>query len=109
MNLSDIVPDDAKEEFWAVVTDCLHAFHGRTLAASRREVKQERGVVDSLPMDEAMYFYHREPYDIACRITGRQIDVEEHRDRYLHIRDVKHGTGIAEQGKPRRRKSTLKE
>ena len=48
-------------------------------------------------------FYNSEPFDVACGIAREQLNLEEYLDRYLHIRDVKHGNGISIQNVSRRR------
>ena len=32
-------------------------------------------------------FFHGEPFDIACNLAGRQLNVEDFLKRYLQIRD----------------------
>src|ERR1700730_10424728 len=105
MSNSLIVPDDAKAEFWAVVTDCLRTFHKMTAEGTRRKVSRVRKEIDSLTDSQIELFYHSEPFDVACEIADNPLDVEPYLDRYLQIRDVKHGNGISKQVIRKRTKS----
>jgi len=109
MNSSKVVPDDAKDEFWAVVADCLHEFHGIKPEVSRRKAGKLRNAIGRLTTAQVEFFYHSEPFDVACEIADEPLRVEEHLDRYLQIRDEKHGDGSSRQIVHPRRKANLKE
>jgi len=95
---------DPKEEFWAVVEDCLHEFHGMKQEASRRKAGKFRNAVERLTTDQVEFFYHSEPFDVACEIADEPLNVEEYLDRYQRIRDQKYGSGISKQTVGHRRK-----
>jgi len=58
---------------------------------------------------EVESFYHSEPFAVACEIAGDSLNIEVYLDRYLRIRDEKHGNGISKQRVQNRRKVNLKE
>jgi hypothetical protein len=97
MTPSTILPDDAKAEFWEVVSDCLRTFHKMTAEDTRRKVSSVRKGLENLTESQIELFYHSEPFDVACEIACNPLDIEPYLDRYLQIRDVKHGSGISKQ------------
>jgi hypothetical protein len=97
MSGSLVIPDDAKAEFWEVVTDCLRTFHKMTTQGAHRKVASVRKGVENLTTSQIELFYHSEPFDVACEIACNPLDVEPYLNRYLQIRDVKHGNGISKQ------------
>jgi hypothetical protein len=97
MNSSKIVPNDAKDEFWSVVRDCLREFHKMTTEIARRKATQLRKKIESMPKGSMEFFYHSEPFDVACDMANHPLKVERHLDRYLQIRDEKHGNSSLEQ------------
>lgn len=106
MSSSPVVPDDAKDEFWAVVVDCLHEIHNHELSVSRLKADTLRQSVERADPAKMELFYHSEPFDVACEIAQQWLNVEDHLDQYLHIRDDKHGSGIASQFTHQRRSKT---
>ncbi len=108
MNSSKIVPDDAKAEFWAVVTGCLREFHQMKPAVIRRETEKRRNAVEKMTTGELEAFYHSEPFDIACEIAHRPLSLDECLVRYLRIRDEDNGTGISTQKIQIRREANAK-
>jgi hypothetical protein len=104
MSSSRAVPDDAKDEFWAVVEDCLREFHGMKSEGIRRKAAKLRSAIERMTRGELESFYHSEPFDVACEIADNRLNVEDYLDRYLHIRDEKHGNGISEQNVQNRRR-----
>jgi hypothetical protein len=95
MSSPKAVPADAKVTFWAVVEDCLREFHGMRQDGIRRKAGKLRSGIDGMTTGEQEYFYHSEPFDVACEIADQPLDVQEYLDRYLHIRDEKHGNGVS--------------
>ncbi len=57
-----------------------------------------------MPNDTMEFFYHFEPFDVACDIANQQLDLEKYLDRYLQIRDGKDANGVFEQVKRRSEK-----
>lgn len=109
MSASKVVPDDAKDEFWAVVERCLREFHALKQDAIRRKAGKRRSTVERMTAAEVEFFYHSEPFDIACEIADNPLNVEDYRDRYLQVRDEKHGNGVLKQKGHARRKASIKE
>ncbi len=105
MSSSKVIPDDAQDEFWAVVEDCLREFHGMKREGSRRKAGKLREAIEQMTTSEMESFYHSEPFDVACDIADDPLNVKDYLDRYLHIRDEKHGKGISKQKVQSRRKS----
>ena len=91
LNILDVIPADAQDRFWAVVRDCLREFHGMTSTASQRKAKHLREKLELLPDGVAMMFYHGEPWDVACNLAKEELDIGPHAERYLYLRDTKHG------------------
>lgn len=109
MSSSNVVPDDAKDEFWAVVQDCLREFHRMKPETLRRKSKKLRDEIEQTTTSQMELFYHSEPFEVACEIAEEPLDVKKYLDRYLHIRDEKHGTGISEQYYEERRKAKARD
>ena len=40
-----------------------------------------------MPVEQMDLFYHAEPFDVACNIAGQPLDVRDHLEDYLEIRD----------------------
>jgi hypothetical protein len=104
MRNSLVIPDDAKAEFWEVVSDCLRAFHKRSVEGARRRTSRVRKDIENLTKSQIELFYHSEPFDVACEIARNPLEVGPYLERYLQIRDVKHGNGISKQGIRKRTK-----
>ncbi len=85
------VADDAKNEFWAVVEDCLREFHRVKQPDARRKAAKLRNAIERMTNSEVELFYHSEPFDVACDIADRPLDLSDYHGRYLRIRDEKHG------------------
>jgi hypothetical protein len=107
MSSSTVVPDDAKDEFWAVVEDCLREFHGMKPDAIRRKAGKLRQAIERMTPSELESFYHSEPFDVACDIAEDALNITVYLDRYLQIRDERHGTGISAQTVHGRRNANL--
>jgi hypothetical protein len=50
-------------------------------------VNRFRKKVEGLPVKEMELFFHSEPFDVACRLAGHPLRVEDYLERYLKIRD----------------------
>jgi hypothetical protein len=72
-----------KEAFWGVVQDCLVEIHdlpkrqAATLAAGLRKRIETPppGVVGEI-------FYHAEPFDVACDLAQRRLNIRDHARQY---------------------------
>jgi hypothetical protein len=100
-----VIPDEIMVEFWEIVRDCLRAFHKMTMEGARRKISKVRKGIESLTESQIELFYHSEPFDVACEIARHPLNVEPYLDRYLQIRDAKHGNGISKQVVRKRNKS----
>ncbi len=69
MTASRIIPEDAKDQFWSVVKECLVEFHQRPRAWSRATASRFRKEVEAMPRAQMELFYHAEPFDVACRLA----------------------------------------
>ncbi len=94
MNLEKVIPQDARDAFWAVVRDCLREFHGMRPETSRRKAAKLRITIEELELESVALFYHCEPFGVACDIAGKSLDVAPHLQRYIHLRDEKHAASI---------------
>jgi hypothetical protein len=108
MSPSSVVPDDTKDEFWAVVEECLREFHGMQREALRRKAGKLRNAIERMSTAEVEFFYHSEPFEVACDIADNPLNIATHLDRYLHLRDEKHGNGISKQQVQVRRQAKVK-
>lgn len=75
--------------YWAAVEGCLVRFHHLDPAQAgrlRRDL-QERVRRSGDPKDPAMdeMFYHAEPFDIACDLAGRQLDIRQAMPEYKQL------------------------
>ncbi len=80
-----------KAAFWQVVSDCLLAFHGRTdEEQAMMEAMRLRVRIENAPggIDSDM-IYHAEPFDLACDLAQRKLDLSEHRERYDRLYDAR--------------------
>ena len=73
----------ATDEFWSVVEECLQEFHhlspddavekGRAL---RRQIKTPpAGIIGEI-------IYYDEPFDVACELACRPLDLAQYRTQY---------------------------
>lgn len=75
-----------REAFWRTVEECLVEFHQLSHAEAFRRVQDLRGRLDQPPLGlSGDLIYHDEPFDVACRIAGRTLDLASHRARYDSI------------------------
>jgi hypothetical protein len=84
---SKIVPEDEQVHYWQVVVRCLTEFHGFTRKSAENKVRRFQEGVEALPRATAELFFHAEPFDTACRVAEKEMDVNAVLPRYLEIRD----------------------
>jgi hypothetical protein len=80
----------AKDEFWTVVEECLQEFHHISAADAVQRSRDLRRRLKSpppgLPVGLANeLIYHDEPFDVACDLGGRRLDLSQHRTQYETI------------------------
>jgi len=81
------MPNDAQVEFWSVVRRCIREFHARRSTSALSKATRLRKKIEGLPFEEKELFFHAEPFDVACRLAGHSLRVEDYLARYLEIRD----------------------
>lgn len=42
-----------------------------------------------MPVEQMELFYHAEPFDVACDLADNSLDVRDHLNEYLEIRDTR--------------------
>ncbi len=87
MRASNVIPADAQDHFWSVVRCCVREFHTEVSPSLLSKVNRLRKKIEHLPLEEMELFFHSEPFDVACRLAGHPLKVEDHLERYLQIRD----------------------
>jgi hypothetical protein len=85
--IPQVIPVDAQDHFWSVVRRCLREFHTKQSPSALKKASRLRTKVEQLPAEDRELFYHDEPFDVACRLAGRRLKVEDHLKHYLKIRD----------------------
>jgi hypothetical protein len=75
-----------KNGFWSVVRDCLIQFHGLTRQTARDKCQDLREKIESSPEGYSSdIFYHNEPFEIANRLAGNDLDLSKYRPKYEQI------------------------
>ena len=87
MRPSDVIPTDAQREFWDVVVECIRVFHPTRLVRAMKGLDRLQDRLETVPIEVYEFFFHSEPFDVACGLASHPLRVVEHRDRYLKIRD----------------------
>jgi hypothetical protein len=73
----------AKDSFWQVVADCLVEFHSLDPTSAQAQSDALRqGIAQSPPGICGDIIYHDEPFDVACDIAGKKLDLARYRGRY---------------------------
>ncbi len=78
-----MIDPKAKDAFWEVVEDCLVEIHGLSKPDAHKRSMDLRTRIESPPTGMSSdIFYHDEPFDVACDIVGRQLDLSQYRPQY---------------------------
>jgi hypothetical protein len=86
-----MIPIRARDSFWGVVRDCLVTFHDVPATRAGRLCGQRRSEVESRPRGVSRdIFYHNEPFDVACDLAGKELDITQFRSEYDRILDENH-------------------
>ena len=88
MKTSDVIPNNEQDHFWSVVRQCIRKFHAGSATRTLIEVTRLRKKVKGMPLEQMELFYHAEPFDVACDLADNALDVKDHLDEYLEIRDA---------------------
>jgi hypothetical protein len=90
MKTSRVISKPGKSYFWCVVKKCLGEFHGRPRSWSSKAANRLRAEIEAASPEEIELFYHAEPFDVACDLANRSLDMDDKiLSRYLEIRDEK--------------------
>lgn len=93
MKSSDVIPKDEQDHFWSIVRECIRRFHARRAASMLAKATRLRKKVTGMPLEQMELFYHAEPFDVACNLADNYLDVKDHLDEYLEIRDANNRQG----------------
>lgn len=78
-----MIDPKAKDTFWDVVEECLIEIHGLSIPDAHKRSMDLCGRIESPPSGMSSdIFYHAEPFDVACDIVGRRLDLAQHRPQY---------------------------
>ena len=82
-----MVTDQLKNAFWEAVTDSLEQFHGLSCIEAKARVFDLRSDIEGAPRSrfEPDLIYHDEPFHIASRLAGRELDLEPYLPAYRAI------------------------
>jgi hypothetical protein len=82
-----VVNGHLKDAFWEAVTDSLEAFHGFSHMRATARVLHLRSELEGGPQSrfEPDLIYHDEPFYIASRLAGREVNLEPHLPAYRAI------------------------
>lgn len=85
LNLSLLDPH-TRNEFWEVVKECLIEWHGLSqFDALQRSYDLRKQIETPPPGVISDLFYHNEPFQVACEMTGQQLDLAQYRTSYEAI------------------------
>lgn len=87
MKPSEVILVADQELFWKVVRDCIREFHSVCAKRSLEAATRLRRKVNAMPIEELELFYHAEPFEVACNLAERPLDVRQFVEPYLRIRD----------------------
>jgi hypothetical protein len=72
--------------YWNVVEDCLVELHGLSRREAKRELADLHARRDRIPPGiDRDIIYHEEPFNLACKVLGRDLSSEKYRRRYNQI------------------------
>ncbi|ETX01489.1 MAG: hypothetical protein ETSY2_37165 [Candidatus Entotheonella gemina] len=76
----------AKDEFWAIVEECLVELYRLPTPDARQRSEDMRIRIEAPPTGmSSEIFYHSEPYDVACGIMGVDPNLPQHSQQYDSI------------------------
>ena len=81
-NSTDI--ERLKNAFWEAIIDCLVQFHGFSRTDARARARDRRAGLERVLGNrfEPGIIYHDEPFYIAERLAGHELDLRRHRLEY---------------------------
>jgi hypothetical protein len=88
MKSSNVIPKEERDHFWSVVRQCIRRFHPGCASSTLPAATRLRKKVNAMPVEQMELFYHAETFDVACNLADTPLDVRDHLDEYLEIRDA---------------------
>ena len=88
MKTSDVISKDEQDHFWSVVRQCIRRFYPSCASSTLAKATRLRKKVSGMPVEQMELFYHAEPFDVACNLADKPLDVTDRLDEYLKIRDA---------------------
>jgi hypothetical protein len=88
MKSSNVIPKDEQDHFWSVVRQCVRRFHARCASSTLPKATRLRKKVSGMPVEQMELFYHAEPFDVACDLADKPLDIRAYLNEYLEIRDA---------------------
>ena len=79
-----MIRESAKSAFWNAVESCLVSLFGCSKEDAHDKAEKLQGDLKNSPVGDI--FYHSEPLDVACDISGKPL-CDDLRDRYSKIRE----------------------
>ncbi|HEY0021374.1 MAG TPA: hypothetical protein VGB24_00630 [Longimicrobium sp.] len=87
-----------KHAFWAIVTDCLQAFHNFERDEAVLRVAGYRESIENPPLEQlppagydADLIFHEEPFYLASDLAGEELELAEYRNEYERIVAARYG------------------
>jgi hypothetical protein len=82
---------DEKEAFWSAVTACLVELHGMDYDNAVTQAREFRDKIESkMQGTSSDIFYHSRPFDVACAIARKKLELPRYRDKYNAILEKHH-------------------
>lgn len=75
------------ERYWRIVQKCLVEFHALDIKEAENLCQDAWRRIEAVSTSGLPIFYHREAFDAACLISGKDIDINSLRDKYNQICD----------------------
>jgi hypothetical protein len=88
MKASKVIPKAEQDHFWSVVRQCIRRFHAGCASSTLPRATRLRKKVSLMAVEQMELFYHAEPFEVACDLADHPLDVKDHLDEYLRIRDA---------------------
>jgi hypothetical protein len=82
--MTDFGPLD-EAPFWEAVIQCLVAFHGIAREDAERFAADYLKRLETADPRLRTVILHDEPFNVACDITGKQLDIGSALERYAKI------------------------
>jgi hypothetical protein len=75
-----------KRAFWEAVRLCLVSFHRFDTGTAEKTIETYKSrLADSKHPGAAEIVYHEDPFNLACELAGKQLDVDSYAQAYDKI------------------------